>query len=37
MPVVGIPVSLLTERIEGDLPRDVLIEHLQHLGCDVEG
>lgn len=37
MPVVGIPVTLLTERIGTDLSRDRLIEQLQHLGCDVEG
>jgi phenylalanyl-tRNA synthetase beta chain len=37
MPVVGIPVTLLTERIGADLSRDALIEKLQHLGCDVEG
>jgi len=37
MPVVGIPVTLLTERIGADLSRDRLIEQLQHLGCDVEG
>jgi phenylalanyl-tRNA synthetase beta chain len=37
MPVVGIPVKLLTARLEGDLHRDQLIEHLYHLGCDVEG
>lgn len=37
MPVVGIPVKLLTERLRGDLDHDVLIEHLYHLGCDVEG
>ncbi len=37
MPVVGIPVSLLTARLEGDLDREQLIEHLYHLGCDVEG
>jgi len=37
MPVVGIPVTLLTERIGADLDRDSLVEKLQHLGCDVEG
>ena len=37
MPVVGIPVNLLSERIDADLDRDALIEKLQHLGCDVEG
>ncbi len=37
MPVVGIPVTLLTERIGADLSSDELIEKLQYLGCDVEG
>ncbi len=37
MPVVGIPVSLLNDRLAADLGRDELIEELQHLGCDVEG
>jgi phenylalanyl-tRNA synthetase beta chain len=37
MPVVGIPVNLLLERIATPLGRDDLVEHLQHLGCDVEG
>jgi phenylalanyl-tRNA synthetase beta chain len=37
MPVVGIPVHLLLERIGTPLDRDDLVEHLQHLGCDVEG
>ncbi len=37
MPVVGIPVKLLTERLEGELSPDELVQHLQHIGCDVEG
>jgi phenylalanyl-tRNA synthetase beta chain len=37
MPVVGIPVTLLNERVGAGLDRDALIEKLQHLGCDVEG
>ena len=37
MPVIGIPVKLLTERLEGDLTPDELVQHLQHIGCDVEG
>ncbi|MFH2009522.1 MAG: phenylalanine--tRNA ligase subunit beta [bacterium] len=37
MPVVGIPVGLLSERIGVVLERDALIGKLQHLGCDVEG
>lgn len=37
MPVIGIPVDMLLERIASKLSRDQLIEHLQHLGCDVEG
>ena len=37
MPVVGIPVELLLERIATPIDREDLVEHLQHLGCDVEG
>jgi phenylalanyl-tRNA synthetase beta chain len=37
MPVIGIPVDLLLERIQTRFERDELVEHLQHLGCDVEG
>lgn len=37
MPVIGIPVDLLLERIQTRPGRDELVEHLQHLGCDVEG
>ena len=37
MPVVGIPVKLLTERLEGELTPEELVQHLQHIGCDVEG
>jgi len=37
MPVIGIPVDLLLERVKTSVGRDELVEHLQHLGCDVEG
>lgn len=37
MPVIGIPVDLLLERIQTRFEREELVEHLQHLGCDVEG
>ena len=37
MPVIGIPVNMLLERIHSRPDRDQLVEHLQHLGCDVEG
>ncbi len=37
MPVVGIPVKLLSERLEGAMDADTLVMHLQHIGCDVEG
>ena len=37
MPVVGIPVKMLLDRISTRLERDDLVVHLQHLGCDVEG
>ncbi len=37
MPVIGIPVKLLTERLEGEITPDQLVQHLQHIGCDVEG
>ncbi|MCK5798624.1 MAG: phenylalanine--tRNA ligase subunit beta [Deltaproteobacteria bacterium] len=37
MPVIGIPVDMLLERVGTVLDRDDLVEHLQHLGCDVEG
>jgi phenylalanyl-tRNA synthetase beta chain len=37
VPVIGIPVDLLLERIATRPSRDELVEHLQHLGCDVEG
>ncbi|MEW6279459.1 MAG: phenylalanine--tRNA ligase subunit beta [Candidatus Eremiobacterota bacterium] len=37
MPVIGIPVEMLLERISTRLTREELVEHLQHLGCDVEG
>ena len=37
MPVVGIPVDMLLARLQTPLDRESLVEHLQHLGCDVEG
>jgi len=37
MPVVNLPIHLLTERIGHPVEADALVEHLQHLGCDVEG
>jgi phenylalanyl-tRNA synthetase beta chain len=37
MPVIGIPVDMLLERIESKLDRDELVTQLQYLGCDVEG
>ena len=37
MPVIGIPVDMLLERISSRPSRDELVTHLQHLGCDVEG
>jgi phenylalanyl-tRNA synthetase beta chain len=37
MPVIGIPVDMLTRRIKTPLDRPQLVEHLQHLGCDMEG
>jgi phenylalanyl-tRNA synthetase beta chain len=37
MPVIGIPVDLLLERLKTQPGRQELVEHLQHLGCDVEG
>jgi len=37
MPVVGIPVNMLLDRVSTRLERAELVEHLQHLGCDVEG
>ena len=37
MPVVGIPVALLNQRLEAELDREELVEKLHHLGCDVEG
>ena len=37
MPVIGIPVDLLLERVKTQVGRQELVEHLQHLGCDVEG
>ena len=37
MPVVAIPIEMLLRRIGTELSRDALAEHLQHLGCDMEG
>ncbi|MBW2257771.1 MAG: phenylalanine--tRNA ligase subunit beta, partial [Deltaproteobacteria bacterium] len=37
MPVIGIPIDMLLERVSTSLDRDQLVEHLQHLGCDMEG
>ena len=37
MPVIGIPVDMLTERIATEFSPDELVERLQQLGCDVEG
>ena len=37
MPVIGIPIDMLEARLGMELGRDELVEHLLHLGCDVEG
>lgn len=37
MPVIGIPVDMLNERIETSLQSDEMVTKLQQLGCDVEG
>jgi phenylalanyl-tRNA synthetase beta chain len=37
MPVIGIPVDMLNERIETTLEPDDMVLKLQQLGCDVEG
>jgi phenylalanyl-tRNA synthetase beta chain len=37
MPVIGIPVDMLLERIQSKPTPDELVLHLQRLGCDVEG
>lgn len=37
MPVIGIPVNLLLQRIKTKMGREALVTHLQYLGCDVEG
>jgi phenylalanyl-tRNA synthetase beta chain len=37
MPVIGIPVDMLNERIETTLQPDDMVSKLQQLGCDVEG
>lgn len=37
MPVIGIPVDMLNERISTKLEPDAMVTKLQQLGCDVEG
>lgn len=37
MPVIGIPIRGLLDRLGTDIDRKELIKHLEHLGCDVEG
>ncbi len=37
MPVIGIPINMLENCLGVELERDTLVEHLLHLGCDVEG
>lgn len=37
MPVIGIPVDMLNERIATKLEPDTMVTKLQQLGCDVEG
>lgn len=37
MPVIGIPVDMLNERIATRLQPDEMVTKLQQLGCDVEG
>lgn len=37
MPVIGIPVEMLNERISSKLEPDAMVTKLQQLGCDVEG
>ena len=37
MPVIGIPVEMLNERISTKLEPDAMVTKLQQLGCDVEG
>lgn len=37
MPVIGIPVDMLNERISTKLEPDTMVTTLQQLGCDVEG
>jgi len=37
MPVIGIQTDLLARCLGATLGREELVEHLQHLGCDVEG
>jgi len=37
MPVIGIPIKMLLDRVGTRIDRESLVEHLQHLGCDMEG
>ncbi len=37
MPVVNLPIALLNEHLGATIAPDDLVEHLQHIGCDVEG
>jgi phenylalanyl-tRNA synthetase beta chain len=37
VPVIGIPVEMLNERISSRLEPEVMVTRLQQLGCDVEG
>ena len=37
MPVIGIPVDMLNERISTKLEPEAMVTKLQQLGCDVEG
>ena len=37
MPVVGIPTAMLEDRLGFFMDRQELVQHLMHLGCEVEG
>lgn len=37
MPVIGIPIDMLESCLGMELDRETLVQHLLHLGCDVEG